>query len=118
MNAVRKALESMYTDKLTVTEYQKVTDSITHVTESKGVQTLVDIPCRLSFQTVTSVDQDKVPFQTQIVKLFLAPEVVINPGSKITVQHAGVTTDYMQSGKPAVHTNHQEIVLELFDRYG
>ena len=50
-------------------------------------------------------------------KLFISPEVEIKPGSKIVVTQNGVTTEFSNSGKPAIYTNHQEIMLKLFEDY-
>ena len=38
-------------------------------------------------------------------------------GSKITVTQNGVTTDYASSGKPAVYETHQEVILELKEKW-
>jgi hypothetical protein len=115
VTAARKAIESQYTGKCTVYEYQSVTDPVTKITESGEVPVLVDQPCRLSFKTITATSpNDGAATVTQIVKLFIAPEIRINPGSKIAVTQNGVTSDYQSSGQPAVYTNHQEIILELF----
>ena len=51
------------------------------------------------------------------VVLFIAPEVEIPSGSKITVTQNGKTTDYCRSGESAVYTSHKEIALELFEDY-
>ena len=53
----------------------------------------------------------------QTIKLFIAPEIDIKPGSKIDVTHLGVTTSYKRSGNPAVYHTHQEIMLELWENY-
>ena len=50
----------------------------------------------------------------QIAKVFLAPEIKVKPGSKLSVTQNGVTTEYKSSGEPAFYSTHQEIVLELF----
>jgi hypothetical protein len=79
------------------------------------VQVFTDQPCRLSFKTITGTSPaDGAAAVTQIVQLFIAPEIVIRPGSKITVTQNGITVDYQSSGKPAAYTHHQEIALELF----
>lgn len=51
----------------------------------------------------------------QTIKLFIAPELDIKPGSKILVTRQGKTTAYRRTGEPELHSNHQEIVLDLFD---
>ncbi|MGL5514387.1 MAG: hypothetical protein ACRDBM_14295, partial [Sporomusa sp.] len=101
MNAVRKAIESMYKALCTVYEYQPVKDPDTKISVSQPVAVLTDQPCRLSFQTITDTSMhDGAGVPTQVIKLFLPPEIVINPGSKITVAQNGVSTDYQLSGKP------------------
>lgn len=113
--AARKAIESRYVGSCNIFEYQSVKDSVTKITSQQEVTVLSNQPCRLSFKTVTSTsDSDGAANITQIVKLFIAPEIIIKPGSKITVTQNGRTTDYENSGKPAVYTHHQEIILELF----
>ena len=111
----RQALESLYKGTCTVYEYQSVKDPITKITSTEEVVVLIDQPCKLSFKNITSVNQlDNVPNISQGVKLFIAPDIVIKAGSKITVTQNGVTTDYVRSSKPAVFSSHQEIILELY----
>lgn len=75
-------------------------------------------PCRLSFNSKESAKEgDRASIQTQTVKLFLKPERIIEPGSKITVTQNGVTTDYASSGKPVVYETHQEVILELKEKW-
>ncbi len=117
MNAVRKALESMYKDTCTIYENQKIKDPNTHVTNFKEVEVLKDIKCRLSFSNVTNAEKGDVVTIAQVTKLFIAPEINIKAGSKLVITHEGVTTEYTRSGVPAIHSNHQEVVIELFKEY-
>lgn len=111
---VRKALERGYDGLYTITERQKYTRP-NKSTGFKEVQVVKDQPCRLSFTTSPSTTADGAAAETaQTVKLFLAPEVRVKEGSKITVTQNGVTTDYKQSGTPAYYPTHQEIILDLF----
>jgi hypothetical protein len=113
--AVRAAIESQYKGTCTISEYQTVKDPDTKRTTHQLVPTVTGQPCKLSFKTISAAKEGgRVDAVTQIVKLFIAPEVLIKPGSKITVTQNGSTTDYSQSGVPAVYSNHQEIILELF----
>ncbi|SDF61830.1 hypothetical protein [Sporomusa acidovorans] len=115
VNLVRKAIESMYAGVCTVYEYQSTKDPVTKISEQQEVAVLTDQPCRLSFKTITGTSSaDGAAAVAQEVKLFIAPELTIKPGSKITVTQNNVTADYESSGKPAVYTHHQEIILELF----
>lgn len=117
MNEVREAIESLYEDTCTIIEKKEVTDPQTHVTGFQEVMILNEVPCRLSIQNITITGSERAATQTQTVKLFIAPEVEVKPGSKLIVKHKGTITEYKRSGFPAMHTNHQEIMLDLFDGY-
>lgn len=110
---VRHALEKGYDGTFTVIEHKKITKP-NHTTGFSNVEVLVDQPCRLSFSAIPSVSDGDVPEINQTVKLFFAPEITIKEGSKIIVTQNGVTTEYKQSGTPAVYSTHKEILLELF----
>ena len=111
----RKAIESMYDGSCIITEHQKVKLE-NKSTGFKDVVVQKDIPCRLSFKTVTNTNQTETGASAvvQITKVFLAPEIQVKPGSKMTITQNNVTVDYKSSGQPAVYSTHQEIVLELF----
>lgn len=114
----RKAQEATYDGRCTVMEHQKVKDPKTKITTEKEVAVLEDEPCRLSYSSVSAVDQTESAAKTaQVTKLFLSPDVMIMPGSKITVMQSSVTRDYEASGVPAVYPTHQEIVVKLSERY-
>lgn len=111
----RMAIESQYIGKCTITEYKPATDPMTKVTKHSPDDVLTDQPCRLSFKNITTTNQTTTAATiTQITKLFIAPEIIIKPGSKITVFQNGVTCEYKNSGKPAMYSSHQEVILELF----
>lgn len=112
---MKKALESMYNGKCTVTEYQEY-QKPNKSTGFREVPVLEDIPCRLSFQNITSTKSSETASAvSQVVKLFCSPSYDIKAGSKITVAQNNQVTDYKCSGIPAVYESHQEIILELFD---
>lgn len=114
--AARTAQERLYDGLATVTEYQKVKDSLTGMTSMQEVIVLEDVPCRLSYQSAPEASQtESAASVAQGIKLFLAPEVEIKPGSKITVSQAGKTEAYVCSGIAAVYFTHQEIQLKLFE---
>lgn len=118
IKAARKAIESTYEGVLTVTEHQKVTDENTKLTDYQEVVVMENQPCHLSFETLNSaVQSESAAAVTQTIKLFVSPDISIKAGSKITVTQAGVTADYTCSGIPAVYETHQEIILELFERW-
>lgn len=114
--AARKAQEQLYDGICTVTEYRKVKDEKTKLSGMSDVVVLEEQPCRISFSKVSqSIQGESSASISQSIKLFLSPDVTIQPGSKITVTQNGVTTVYKSSGVPAVYATHQEIMLELFE---
>lgn len=113
----RKAIESLYDGRCTVVEYQQVKNPTTKRTEAKEVEVLKDIPCRLSYKTVAKNEAGNVSEVVQVTKLFIGPEVTVKAGSKIIVTQYNKTTEFKSSGVPANHSNHQEITLDLFERW-
>lgn len=75
-----------------------------------------NLPCRLSFSSSpnTNPQENNAAEIAQTIKIFLSPEIIVNPGSKLTITQNGVTTEYKNSGVPAIYATHQEIILELF----
>jgi len=113
--AARKAIESTYDGVCTVIEYQAVKDSETKITRHKEVVLIDNEPCKLSFEKQNAtVQTENAALVSLGAKLFIAPEIKISGGSKITVFQNGRTGDYALSGEPAVYSTHQEIMLELF----
>lgn len=115
MVKVRKALAKMFVDTCTITAHQKYTKD-NGATGFRDVILYEDVPCHLSIESVVAAQSGEVAAKVvQSVKLFISPDLVIPSGSKITVKHDGVTGEYKNSGVPAVHAAHQEVVLELWD---
>lgn len=114
MVAVRKAIEKMYIGTCTITEHKKIKKE----NKSTGFQDVIILenqPCKLSFEKITNTNQtETAALLVQTTKLFIAPEIQIKPGSKLTITQNGVTTEFKNSGEPAMFGSHQEIILELF----
>ena len=114
---VRSAIESLYDGKCTVTvqkEYEKANGSVGF----QPVVILEDEPCHLSFNSTSSAKGDDVAASvSQVTELFIAPEVDIPPGSKITVTQNGESVDYAKSGVRSKYETHQQIILELWERW-
>lgn len=114
----REALEAVYDGVCTVYEKQPVFDPVTKVTAVREVEVLAEEPCHLSFSNAgPSSGSENAAEVSQVIKLFLAPEKEIRPGSRIMVTQQGRTENYSRSGKAAVYAGHQEITLELFRGY-
>jgi hypothetical protein len=119
VEAARRAIESLYEDEVTVTEYQDVTDEETKMTRKQPVTVLENEPCRLSFKQLAGTSQEgDAAVLSQVTKLFLAPEITIKAGCRLTVTRKnGWTMEYASSGIPAMYETHQEIILKLFERW-
>lgn len=120
---VTNPLSVLWVGKCTIFEYQDVTDPDTWQTTQELAPVLVDEPCRLSQNYVSHTDQDLVqvnkgaPHIDQIIVLFIRPDIEVKEGSVFEVTQHGRTAKYKRSSKPAIYTNHQEIVLELYEDY-
>lgn len=109
-------LARLWTGRATIYEYQDAVDPITHQTTQEEVVVLSDEPCRMSYNYEQSTNmQSGAAVVSQSIRLFIRPDLVINPGSVIEITQHGVTQKYKGSGSPAVYCNHQEITLELYD---
>lgn len=114
----KTAIQSLWKGLCTIIVNQEVKDPITKRTEFKEVELFIDEPCRLSFQTISSTNSgSSATTIAQKAKLFISSDLNIPPGSKIVVTQNNRTTEYQNSGEPAVYSNHQEITLELFVRW-
>lgn len=113
VNAHREALRKLW-DGLCDVYVRK-----TEVNKANGrdapewIRTVHRQPCRLSFSTVSpTTARDDAALIRQTVKLFLAKDVDVPPGSKLVVTQEGRTRTYVDTGEPAVYRHHQEITLE------
>ena len=110
----RRAVESRYKGLCDVLEKRKVKDEVTKATVLRDTVALGNQPCRLSYSSSGTANQtDTVSNIEQTIKLFIAPEIKIAPGSKLRITQNGITTDYISSGVPAVYETHQEVNVEL-----
>ena len=112
LKQAREAIQSMWTGICNIFGFKNSKNKYgTVVSEVKELYK--NIPCRLSFKNISQAEQtESVAKTSQVVKLFIAPEVYIPPGSIVEVTQNGVTRKYKHSGISAVYTNHQEIILD------
>lgn len=115
----RKKVESLYSGVCSVYVLDNVRDPDTKQTKQTVRLMLDNQPCRVSFESnnTTVKSNDTVNEKPQSIKLFIAPEIIIAAGSKIVVTQNGRTETYKSSGVPRVYVTHQEITLELFERW-
>lgn len=113
--AVQTALARLWTDRCTIYGQNAVTVPGSHLTDFQPVILAENVPCKLSFESLTVTAGDGVATVGQSVKLFLDPEIAVPAGCKIVVTRPdGTEFTYGQSGLPGVFHNHQEILLEPF----
>lgn len=116
--AVKKAIELTYDCTCNIIEHQKYQKE-NKSTDFKDIVVLENQKCKLSFENIAKNSQDDVKSNVvQTTKLFIAPEIEIKTGSRIDVTNVlGQVTSYKSSGKSAIYQTHQEIMLELFERW-
>lgn len=113
-NAHRKAIELLYEGACTITIYESYIKP-NKATGHRETIVLENEPCRLSYSSALAAEKTETgTSKRQMIKLFLAPEVDVRPGSRITVTQNGVTENYCRSGQPAVYATHQEVELDLW----
>lgn len=116
--AYKKAVQSLWNGKATITVLDGVLNPANGRTEPVERVTASGLSCRISHTTVKSTEpSEEAALVAQSVTLYIDPSVDIPEGSKVTVTQNGVTKDYERSGKPAVYTCHQEIPLELWKEW-
>ena len=114
LEKAKKAIQSLWTGICNIFGFKDVEDKY-GVTNLAEVTLFENLPCRLSFKNISQTSQtESFAVSSQVVKLFIAPEVYVPPGSVIEVTQNGITRKYKHSGISAVYTNHQEIVLEAY----
>lgn len=116
-----KYLAMLWDDTCNVYERQDVVKP-NGATIKKEVLVLENEECKLSEETIKETQSNsktdgQLYTPVKVIKLFLRPDVKIKTGSKIEVTHCGETINYTNSSEPAVHHNHQEIVLTLFKKW-
>ena len=110
----KKALERLWTGRCDVFVREDTVNTANGRNEPEEVLKLADVACRISFQSTPAAGQENVARLQQTVRLFLAKDAEIPPGSKIVVTQNGAIGVYVRSGEPAVYNYHQEIMLESF----
>lgn len=120
---VRKAIESRYESTCSVYVFEDVFDEDTKQTKRERVLKIENQPCRLSYQTqafasLVSTQTDGVPSSYQSTKIFMSPDVDIPENSEIEVNWKGRQLRFKRSSVPVIHTNHQEVMVEVWDQDG
>ena len=114
----RKALEKLWIGTCDVIGWGEVEDPITFITTSGEIPLHQGLKCKLSHKNISATSQTGAgAILVQQIKLSLGNEYFIPAGCKIIVTQNGKTASYTRSGEPAVFIDHQEIVLDIFERW-
>jgi hypothetical protein len=113
---VKNPLSKLWVGRCTIYEFEDVVNPETYQTTQREVVVLENEPCRLSYnyEQATNI-QSGAAVVSQSITLFIRPELVIKPGSVTEITQNNVTERYNGSGQPAIYSNHQEIILQLYN---
>lgn len=119
IKAYRNSIQELYNDTCSIYESGYVKDQETGITKpTDDILVVANQQCRISFKNLGATFQTEGPAKlSQEIKLFIAPELLIKEGSKIVITRNGRTTEYKNSGTPAIYDTHQEIILALAEDY-
>lgn len=118
----KNILASFWKDKCTIYVQTASKNQTTKRTEFTETALVTDEPCKLSYDNTGPATQivsieENVPALDQTVKLFMSNETVVPAGSKVAVTRDGRTFYFRSSGEPKVFIYHQEIGLEIDERW-
>lgn len=115
---MKAAIESLYSGRMTIIEYQPREDVETGLTSHAEMEVLRDIPCRLSHSDGTAAVQGESAAEiSQRIRVFYAPDILIKPGSKLVIRQNGTENVYCASGIPRIYAGHAEVDLTYFKRW-
>lgn len=108
------AIKLFWRDKCTLIVQDKKVDPVTHITNFTEKTIAEEIPCKLSFSSLSAAGEGSVAAVSQSVKLFLSNEIEVPAGSKIVVTRRGKEYLFQRSGLPGIFLYHQELLLEAW----
>jgi hypothetical protein len=118
---VTNPLSVLWVGRCTIYEYTPVTDPESYQTTYELTPIATDEPCRISFGQSTYSRANPtdiangVAYVDQTTTLFTRPDLPIKEGSVIEVTQHNVTNKYKRASKPATHSQHQEVLIELYE---
>ncbi len=116
----KNAIEPFYTDVCTV--YEKTAVNKDGRTVFEEVKVYENVPCRMSakaylFGENVANEKNNITSLNKKTKLFMPPEYVIKPGSKIVVESLGQVSVFAKSGKMSCYNSHNEVMVDLLKNY-
>lgn len=113
----KKAIERLYDRKCTIYE-NKSFQKENGTTGQRWEVVAENIPCRISFSQIASATiGEKAASVSQVIKLFLSPEIIVKAGSRVKVIKDTWIDYFEAAGVPAVYDSHQEVMLVLAKRW-
>lgn len=112
---IRSITESLYDSRCNIYAYRSSVNE-KGITVSEKVIVAENVPCRISyvisFNNIYAAEQSgTVTGVNQKIKLIISPEINIDEGSLIVINHLGRERKYVSSGIPRVYNTHQEIMI-------
>lgn len=120
VDRIKSAIEPLYRDICSV--YEKETVYKNGRTEFAEKLVYENVPCRVSakaylFGEKAGSEKDNTLKVTKRAKLFVPPECVIKPGSRIKVVSSGREEIYGKSGQMNSYKTHNEVMVEILKDY-
>lgn len=100
----------IHNDRMTIVRYEKV--KINNITKMQEVVKYVDIPCRLSKEKLSSLNNNNAPTITIAHKVFTGPGVDVLKGDKLIIKHKSGRIYTFKAGENFPYQSHLEIDVE------
>lgn len=110
----RRALEDLYTGRMTVYVNQMSQKDGSIYENENFVARYVEVPCRLTRQNAPQPVKGNPKIGEEITQLTCAPELDIPKGSELVITFNGRTEKYVLSAEPRVYASHQTIMLRTW----
>lgn len=113
-----KILQILYKDICNIYEYRNIKEG--SITKQELVCIKENVPCKMSFyNSATSTSDNKKEIANctlnQKIKIFLQKDIKIKAGSMIEIIRNEDATLYKNSSKALIYSNHQEIMLSIYN---
>lgn len=113
VNSARKAIEKLYTHKCDIYENRSVFNAERFRNEMQKILTHENVPCRVSFITQNTQTDDNVSKIDNLVKLFISPEIIIEPAASVAANVDGNKIYMVLATSPAIYKTHREYILKI-----
>lgn len=118
LKAKRRAIRSLWCDKITITEHIPETAKTTHLTTFNDVVVLENAPCRIVSQTVDSTTTGEPAQKIKTITVMLDETVDVKSGSKIKIVSLNGREFYgKRTGEPIRKSDSQTITVEIMEEY-